>query len=155
VLQKWSFAGHPNQSLILYKSRVLAYRVLTIVTCILNPFVFVSKLVLLESALKRTLVTQATYRRYKRASQVSTFNVLYSNIFTLRKVKYILFPINDFHCSIGLPFSYVTCSFVKMMPNKIHIQNGDDVFYVLQQVNKLLIGSKYNQCSYYPCSVTA
>jgi hypothetical protein len=71
------------------------------------------------------LWTPETYRCYKRASQVCTFNVLYSNIFTLRKLKYILFPINDFHCSIGLQFSNVTCSFLKMMPIKIRIQSGD------------------------------
>ena len=50
------------------------------------------------------------YRCYKGALQILVFNIFDSNIFSLRQFKDILLPINDFHGSIWLPLSNVSCN---------------------------------------------
>ena len=54
----------------------------------------------------------ATYRSYMRTTWVCILNILHSNIFTLRKLEYILFP--DFHWSIRLQFANVTYNNINM-----------------------------------------
>jgi len=60
-----------------------------------------------------------TYRSYKRALQVLVFNILNSDVFSLRQFEDVLFSVDDFHGSIWQPFSNVTCNdFSK--PSKTH-----------------------------------
>ena len=56
------------------------------------------------------MIELEAYRCYKRALQILVFNILHSNIFSLRQFKDILLPINNFHGPIWLPFSNVTCN---------------------------------------------
>lgn len=52
---------------------------------------------------------QEAYRSHKRATLIHALDILYGNIFTLRKLKYVLFPIDDLHCPVWLPLTNVPC----------------------------------------------